>query len=116
MMPPQPTTSVMYRTLRIVESAHTFFLFGTLLTGGLFVAGNYQEFLDASQILLLQILSVMGVLCGASGLWYAGGLVIWMVRRRKPMLVRLFASMLSSLIGAAGVLLAGAFQAVSGMQ
>lgn len=112
---PHPATSVLYRTLRIVESAHLFFTLATLLTAGLFVMGNYQEFLDSSQLLLLQLLSIAGVLCAASGAWYIASLAIWMIRRRRLMLLRFVAALVTSTGGALGLVVAGALQALSGL-
>lgn len=112
---PHPATSVLYRTLRIVESAHLFFTFATQLTAGLFVMGNYQEFLDSSQLLLLQLLSIAGVLCAASGVWYVVSLSIWMIRRRRLMPLRFFGSLITTTMGALGMIVAGALQALSGL-
>ena len=112
-MRPNPRTSVLFRTVRIVSTSHIFFLFAILITAGLFVLGNFQEFLDESQLLLLQLLSACGILCAASGIWYIVSLSIWMIRRGHLMLLRAFVALVSTTTGVAAVLVATALQTLT---
>ncbi len=107
-----PTPSVLYRTMRLLEGANVFCLMSLLLVAGLFVLGNFQEFLDQSQLMLLSIVSVLSVLCVASGLCYVIALSIWMVRRRRSMLLRLFYGLIATLMGGAAAAVAGALEAI----
>jgi len=90
-----------------------FFFLAVLITAGLFVLGNFQEFLDQSQLLLLRFLSAAGILCAASGLWYVISLTVWMIRRRHLMLLRLLASLVSTTIGVSAVLGATVLQTLA---
>jgi hypothetical protein len=90
-----------------------FFFLAVLITAALFVLGNFQEFLDTSQLLLLQFLSAGGVLCAASGVWYLFSITIWMIRRRHLMLLRLVLTVISTSIGAGAVVVATALQALT---
>ncbi|MFP4377556.1 MAG: hypothetical protein ACLFP4_10975 [Spirochaetales bacterium] len=113
-MRPHPSTSVLYRVLRIVSSAHVFFVLAILLVSAVFVLGNYQEFLLDSQLLLLQLMSAAGILGVGSGLWYVSTLIIWMIRRRHPMLLRLLLGLFSTTLSLAIVVLASTLQVVAG--
>lgn len=107
-----PTRSVLYRTMRLLEGANVFCLMSLLLVAGLFVLGNFQEFLDQSQLMLLSIVSVLSVLCIASGFCYVIALTIWMVRRRRSMMLRLFYGLLSTLMGGIAAAIAGALETI----
>ena len=98
--------------MRILEGANVFFLFALLLVAGLFVLGNFQEFLDESQLLLLQAASVLSMLCIASGVSYAVALVIWMIRRRHLMLLRLIYGILATVVASAAAVAGGALEAL----
>ncbi len=104
--------SVLFRTLRIVESANFLFFIGTLLVFGLFVMGNYQEFLDRSQSMLLQMVFFLSLLCVSTGVFYLGSLIAWMIRRRHILILRVVYGLVSTAIGGAGALGIGILQAV----
>ena len=104
--------SILFRTLRIVESANVLFFIGTLLVLGLFVMGNYQEFMDRSQNMLLQMVFFLGLLCVSTGLFYLGSLIIWMIRRRRILILRVIYALVAIAIGGAGTLGIGMLQAV----
>ncbi len=106
------TPSVLYRTMRLLEGANVFCLLSLLLVAGLFVLGNFQEFLDQSQLMLLSIVSILSVLCVASGLCYVFALIIWMVRRRRSMILRLLYGLLATLTGAIAAAVAGALETI----
>jgi len=104
--------SILFRTVRIVESANVLFFVGTLLVFGLFVMGNYQEFMDRSQNMLLQMVFFLGLLCVSTGLFYLGSLIVWMVRRRHILVFRVIYALVAIAIGGAGTLGMGMLQAV----
>ena len=104
--------SVLFRTVRIVESANLLFFIGTLLVLGLFVMGNYQEFMDRSQTMLLQMVFFLGLLCVSTGVFYLGTLIAWMVRRRHFLVLRLIYGLVAAAIGGIGALGIGILQAV----
>jgi len=104
--------SILFRTLRIVESANLLFFFGTLLVLGLFVMGNYQEFMDRSQSMLLQMVFFLGLLCVSTGLFYLGALIAWMIRRRHFLILRVIYGLVATAVGGAGALGIGMLQAV----
>ena len=104
--------SVLFRTVRIVESANLMFFIGTLLVLGLFVLGNYQEFLDRSQTMLLQLVFFLSLLCVSTGLFYLGSLIAWMVRRRHFLILRVIYGLVATAVGGAGALGIGVLQAV----
>lgn len=96
----------------MLEAANLFFLLSVLLVTGLFVLGNFQEFLDSSQELLLVALSTLSTLCVASGICYVVALVIWMIRRRHVMAFRLLYGLLATTVGGAVAVLGGALEAL----
>lgn len=102
----------LFRTVRIVGSANAFFFVATLLILGLFIMGNYQEFLDSSQAMLLQLLFLSGLLSLSSGLFYIVSLVTWMISRRRIVMIRFLYGLVSAAVGAAAALAIGVLQAV----
>ena len=104
--------SVVFRTVRLAGSANVVFFFGTLIVLGLFVMGNYQEFMDQSQRLLLQLVFLLSLLCAATGLFYLVSLIIWMARRRHILALRVLYGMVATTVGAAGTLGIGVLQAL----
>ena len=103
---------MLYRTLRILEGANLFFLLSLLMVTALFILGNFQGFLDSSQLMLLSLLSVLSVLCVASGITYLVALIIWMARRHHLMLLRIFYALLATLVGGALAVAGGALEAL----
>jgi hypothetical protein len=103
--------SVLFRTVRIVESANLMFFVGTLLVFGLFVLGNYQEFMDRSQTMLLQLVFFLSLLCVSTGLFYLVSLIVWMIQRRHLLVLRVIYGFVATAIGAAGALGVGLLQA-----
>ncbi len=108
-----PTRSILYRTMRLLEGANLFSLLSLVLAAGLFVLGNFQEFLDTSQMLLLRVLSASSMLCIASGLCYVVTLVIWMFQRRHFMVFRLFYGMAATVTGVVATILAGVLETIA---
>jgi hypothetical protein len=53
-----------------------------------FVLGNYQDFLDSSQVLLLGMLRVSLSLEMVTGLWFAGFLVYRALYTHRPFIIR----------------------------
>jgi hypothetical protein len=103
--------SVLFRTVRIVESANLMFFIGTLLVLGLFVLGNYQEFMDRSQTMLLQLVFFLSLLCASTALFYLVSLIVWMIRRRHLLIFRVIYALVATVVGAAGALGIGILQA-----
>ena len=109
----QPHGSILYRTIRVLEGTSVFGLTSLLLVGALFVLGNYQQFLDTSLMLLLRLMSALSLLCVASGACYVVGLLVWMIRRRHVMVVRLLYGLVATAVGAAGAIGTGLLQAMA---
>jgi len=57
----------------------------TLLILSLFVVGNFQSFLDATQIMLLDIFEGTSLLYVVTALFYAGSAVAFSVRRKQAL-------------------------------
>lgn len=93
--------SVLFRTIRLLEGVNAFAFAGTVLVAGLFALGNYQEFLDGSQSMLLILVSFLSLLAVATGLSYVGSLIIWMIRRRRTLILRLLYGIVATAICAA---------------
>ena len=102
--------SILYRTMRILESANLLLLVNVLLVAGLFVLGNYQEFMDTSLILLVRLLSILSILCVASGLSYLATLIVWMIRRRHFMALRLTYGFFATVLASLTAVIAGALE------
>ncbi len=107
----RPRRSLLYHLLRLLEGANVFFLLLVLLLVGLFVLGNFQEFLDSSQLMLLRMMSLASMLCIASGLSYVASLVIWMIRRHHLMILRLLYGLAAIAVAAAVTIAGGALDA-----
>ena len=88
------------------------FFIGTLLVLGLFIMGNYQEFLDRSQSMLLSMVFLLGLLCVSTGLFYVVSLTAWMIRRRHALILRLLYGLLATAVGGAASAGIGILQAV----
>lgn len=74
--------------------------------------GNYQEFLDQSQTLLLQVVFFLSLLCAGTGAFYLVSLTAWMIQRRHFLILRVLYGVVATAIGGAGALGIGALQAV----
>ncbi len=98
--------------MRLFEAANLFCLMSLLLIAGLFVLGNYQEFLDETQLMLLGILSVFSVLCVASGFCYVVTLTVWMITRRHRMILRLLYGLFATVTGGLIATVAGALETI----
>ena len=96
--------------MRLLEGANVFSLLSLAMVTGLFVLGNYQEFLDESQLMLLDLLSLLAMFGVASGLCYMVALVIWMIRRRHAMLFRFVYAVVATLIAAVAAVAGGALE------
>jgi hypothetical protein len=89
-----------FRTgIRVFESLTILFLLNCLVAFLLYVLGNYQDFLDSSQFLLLDVLRVSGALCTLAGLYYLVSLVVWSLRVRRVLVWRMLFSMAAALVG-----------------
>lgn len=93
--------SVLYRTMRLLEGMTAFFFVGSLVVLGLYLLGNYQEFLDDTQTLLLGILRVAGLLCALTGAYYTVTLILWMIRRHRFLPFRFLYALLATSVGLA---------------
>ena len=93
--------SALYRSMRLLESFTGFFFACSLVVLGMFLLGNYQEFLDQTQTLLLSILRICGLLCALTGIYYTGSLLLWMIRRRRFLLIRVIYALIATSAGIA---------------
>ncbi len=91
--------SALYRNMRLLESITGFFFSCSLVVLGLFLLGNYQEFLDQTQMLMLSILRMCGLLCALTGVYYSGSLLLWMIRRRRFLLLRVLYALIATTSG-----------------
>ena len=73
---------ILFRSVRILEGACRALFFFTIFVLGLYFLGNYQEFLDSSQNLLLRVLKTVSLLTALVSLYYLLGLIIWGVHHR----------------------------------
>lgn len=85
--------------IRVFESLTIFFLLNSAVAFLLYLVGNYQEFLDSSQFLLLDVLRVSGLLCTLSGLYYFVSLLVWSLRVRHFYFSRVLFSIAAILVG-----------------
>lgn len=74
-----------------------FLFLSSLLLFGMYLLGNFQEFLDSTQTMLLTAVRLVSFLSGISSLYYAVSLVISMVYRKKTYFLRIVLSVLGSL-------------------
>ena len=88
-----------------VGRAVVFFFVISLLLCFFYVLGNYQDFLDSTQLFLLSLLRVSLGLEIVCGIWCAGFLAFRTARERRPFLVRWILLVLS-LLCCSGLLLA----------
>ncbi len=109
---PHPSTSVLYRFLRLLESTTLFFVVGALLVAALFVLGNVQEFLDSSLRMLLNLMVVFSTLGVTSAVCYLVACITWMIRRRHVMIVRLLAGLVAVALTLSAALAGGALEAL----
>ena len=73
---------ILYRSVRILEGAYAGLFLFSIFVLALYFLGNYQEFLDSSQTLLLDLLKRTSLICALTSGYYLIGLIIWMIRRR----------------------------------
>ena len=109
---PHPSTSVLYRFLRLLESATLFFVVSAALAVALFVLGNVQGFLDASLRMLLNLMVIFSTLGVTSGICYVVACVTWMIRRRHLMIARLGLGVLAIALTLTAALAGGALEAL----
>ena len=88
-----------------VGRAVVFFFMVSLLLCFFYVLGNYQDFLDSTQLFLLSLLRVALGLQLVCGIWYAGFLAWRNTHEQRPHLVRWILLALS-LFCCSGLLLA----------
>ena len=111
---PHPGSSVLYRTVRILEGVNIYSLVTVLLVVALFVMGNVQQFLDSSLLMLLRLLSVFSLICIASGSFYLISLTAWMIRRRHLMALRSIYGLVSVVLGTLAATATGLLQSLAG--
>lgn len=91
--------SVLYRNMRLLESLSAFFFIFSLIILGLYLLGNFQEFLDETQRFLLSALRICGLLCALTGVYYTVSLVLWMFRRGRFLLLRFLYALTATCTG-----------------
>jgi hypothetical protein len=80
--------SFLHHVSSFTGRAVVFFFLTSVLCVFLYVLGNYQDFLDSTQLLLLGCLRVSLSLQLVCSVWLAGFLVWRVVRERRPFIVR----------------------------
>jgi hypothetical protein len=97
-----------YPFLRRVSSftgrAVVFFFIVSMICLFLYILGNYQDFLDSTQLFLLSSLRVCLSLEMVTGFWLAGFLVYRNIHEHRPLVVRWILLVFS--FGSSAVLLA----------
>jgi hypothetical protein len=91
--------SFLYHSLRIFESISLFFFIMTFVVIAVFLMGNYQEFQDTTQFLLLGILRVIAVLCSLTSAYYVVTLSVWSITRRHLLPFRFAYALLAVVLG-----------------
>jgi hypothetical protein len=87
---------ILHALYRYTSRGTAFFFILSLILLCLYLIGNFQEFLDSSQIFLLRILDVVLLAEVFSGLVYIG--VIFYIRHQRRYLAQLIFSALSVLL------------------
>lgn len=80
---------ISFHIMRVLESASLFFVSFSLSVGALYIIGNYQNFLDRSQFMLLWVLRTGSLLSVLVTSYYLLVLIVWMYRRRFLVLPRI---------------------------
>ncbi|MFP4510081.1 MAG: hypothetical protein ACLFNQ_08110 [Spirochaetaceae bacterium] len=80
---------ISFHVMRVLESASLFLVSFSLSVGALYIIGNYQNFLDRSQFMLLRVLRTGSLLSVLVTSYYLLVLTIWMYRRRFLILPRI---------------------------
>lgn len=91
--------SILSIALRLIESLTVFLLVLAFLALSLYVIGNYQGFLDATQRLLLILVQAAGGVCSVTSLYYTMLVALWSIRRHHLLLGRLVFGVVGALIG-----------------
>jgi len=96
--------SFLSRMSSFTGRAVVFFFIMSLVSLFLYILGNYQDFLDSTQLFLLACLRVCLSLEMITGIWLAGFLVYRNIHEHRPFIVRWILLALS--FSASAVLLA----------
>jgi len=75
-----------------------FFVIFSLFILSLYIIGNYQEFLDSSQFLLLKMLEIISLFAGISSMYYIFFLLFIALIEKKIMLLRFILTSLSIIL------------------
>jgi hypothetical protein len=75
-----------------------FFILFALLVLFLYIIGNYQEFLDSSQLLLLKILEVVSLFGAIIGMYYIFFLFFIALLEKKIFILRFILTFLSIIV------------------
>ena len=93
---------------RLSGKAILFFFFHSLLFLGLFFIGNYQEFLEANQLMLLGLFEISAAITLTSGLYYLSVSILNGLIGQRISVLRLSGT-LAIMVICAGVLIAFKF-------
>jgi hypothetical protein len=86
---PNTFDRISFHTMRVLESASLFLVSFSLSVGALYIIGNYQNFLDRSQFMLLRVLRTGSLISVLVTAYYLLVLIVWMYRRRLLVLPRI---------------------------
>jgi hypothetical protein len=75
-----------------------FFVVFSLFIFSLYIIGNFQEFLDSSQFLLLKLLEIISLFAGIFSLYYIFFLMFIAIMEKKVMPLRFILTSLSILL------------------
>ncbi len=89
------------RSVHLLESSSIFFLSISILGFLLYILGNFQSFLEETQLRILLIVQITGIIGFVVSLYYLVFLIVWIIRRRRVPMSRVAFSLLALLINVA---------------
>lgn len=89
------THHFLLRSLHLLEGSSIFFLSASFLSFLMYLLGNFQSFLENTQLLILNIVQISGIIGLVVSVYYLIFLVYWIIRRKRVPLSRLIYSLLA---------------------
>jgi glucan phosphoethanolaminetransferase (alkaline phosphatase superfamily) len=83
------THHFLLRSLHLLEAATVFFLSSSLMGFSVYILGNFQSFLESTQLRILSLVQITGIIGLVVSLYYLVFLISWIIRRRRIPVARL---------------------------
>jgi predicted membrane protein len=83
------THHFLLRSLHLLEGASVFFLSASVLGFLMYLLGNFQSFQESTQLAILGIVQITGIIGLVVSLYYLSFLITWIIRRRRVPVTRL---------------------------